>query len=155
MPWSQNFTSKQYISLRFRLVPTCLTHLCSFSTLNLIIFVNIGDFLFFASFVFSFILSMKFTLCNSLELRIYFRTVYFAYFPPPYNLYYIDFVALKSNNSLKYNQFSHFTPFSFIVCLKFTLCGVVDIQRILQDSMFCIFFASLQLILYISEVVAP
>ena len=58
------------------------------------IFLNMSDFLFFTPV--SFILSQKSDICDALDLRIYFRQVWVAYFQSRTNLYYIinDVVAL-------------------------------------------------------------
>ena len=122
----------------FYLLTTLYYILASLWNFKITIFVNKADLLFFTPLHLSFLQSLKFTLCDPLELWIFLGTVYFALVRLPYNLHYImvTLCNLKVTIFRNITVFHIFTPISFIICLKFTPSEAIHVHKFFRRLYF-------------------
>ena len=105
-------------------------HISCGTLIQVTIFFNMANFLLLTPF--SPLLYQTFTLCDAVVLWKYFRTIYYAEFPPPNNLYYILVSLWHFKAAIFFNLWSIFCfspPCSPLLCLKFSLCDAVDLWR--------------------------
>ena len=73
---------------------------------------------------------LKSNLCDGLELRVYFKTVYFIWFLPRTNLYYLFMYFYHSNLHIFINIafFPFFNPLQLHFVPKFHLCDGLELK---------------------------